>query len=137
MDLTAIPNDNYKVVIARFPEEPAVPKNLGALEQMLMLATARLGDGAHGLAIRRELQELAGREVSHGAVYTSMDRLARQGLVASRIGEESPRGGGRKRKFYSLTPAGARAVEQSYRGLQRLADGVLGEIRQLAADDVD
>lgn len=112
-------------------------KHLGALEQLLMLATARLGDEAHGLAIRRELESLAERAVSHGAVYSTMDRLARQGLVVAKIGEESPESGGRRRRFYRLTPDGARVLENSYRGLERLARGLFRPVDDAGAADVD
>lgn len=112
-------------------------KHLGALEQLLMLATARLGDRAHGLAIRRELEELADREVSHGAVYSTMDRLVRQGLVHAQIGEEGPRTGGRRRRFYRLTPAGELAIARSYRSLERLAAGAFRPLESAGVTDGD
>ena len=112
-------------------------KHLGALEQLLMLATARLGDRAHGLAIRRELEELADREVSHGAVYSTMDRLVRQGLVHAQIGEEGPQTGGRRRRFYRLTPAGEVVITHSYRSLERLAAGALHGLGRVGVADGD
>jgi DNA-binding PadR family transcriptional regulator len=104
---------------------------------MLLLATARLGSGAHGLAIRTELDRATGRTVSPGAVYSTMDRLARQGLVDAFIGDESPATGGRRRKFYRLTATGARILERDYRSLTRLAQGVMPRVERLAEDEVD
>jgi PadR family transcriptional regulator PadR len=111
-----------------------VTKSVGSLEQLLMFATLRLGVGAHGLAIRREVERLAGRTVSHGALYTTMDRLEGHGLVESWIGTQTPEGGGRQRKFYRLTPTGARALRDGYVGLQRVAADTLEELAALAAD---
>ena len=93
--------DSYNIVIVR-TRRREVTKQLGALEQMLMFAVARLGEGAHGLAIRREVEGATDRKLSPGAVYTTLDRLARQGYVSSWIGQETPEGGGRRRKFYKV-----------------------------------
>lgn len=107
-------------------------KRLGSLEQLLMFATVRLGSDAHGLAVRTALED-AGRRVSPGAIYTTMDRLERAGLVSSRIGADRPIGGGRRRKFYRLEPEGARALTDSYRSIESLADGLLPLLGRIAA----
>lgn len=109
-------------------------KHLGSLEQLLMLATARLGDEAHGLAIRRELERSMDRTVSPGAVYTTMDRLARHGLVAGRISDETPETGGRPRKFYRLTPRGARVLAENYERLTKLGRGMLPTLNRIAGN---
>lgn len=109
-------------------------KTVGSLEQLLMFAVLKLGDDAHGLAIRQAVERAAGRQVSHGALYTTMERLQRHGLVGSWIGSETPEGGGRRRKFYRLEPAGATALRDGYAGLRRLADGTLEALEGLAAE---
>ncbi|MDH3733008.1 MAG: PadR family transcriptional regulator [Gemmatimonadota bacterium] len=107
-------------------------KRLGSLEQLLMFATAGLADEAHGLAIRDSVEAASGRRVSPGAIYTTMDRLEQAGLVASRIEDERPIGGGRRRKFYRLEPEGARALADSYRSIETLAEGVLPLLQRIA-----
>lgn len=107
-------------------------KRLGSLEQLLMFATARLGDQAHGLALRNALEEATGRRVSPGAIYTTMDRLEQAGLVSSRISDDRPLGGGRRRKFYRLAADGARALSESYRSIEYLADGLLPLLGRIA-----
>ena len=62
-----------------------------------------------------------------------MDRLEQAGFVSSRIGDDRPIGGGRRRKFYRLAPEGARALADSYRTLEALADGVLPLLGRIAA----
>ena len=63
---------------------------LGEFEQMVLLAILHVGDGAYGLAIRKELEQRTGREVSHGAAYVTLERLAKKGLVETWMGEPSP-----------------------------------------------
>ena len=48
---------------------------LGEFEQLVLLSVLRLGDEAYGVTIARELEEGAGRRVSRGALYTTLDRL--------------------------------------------------------------
>ena len=100
-------------------------KSVGSLEQLLMFATARLADRAHGRAIREAVEEATHRSVSHGALYATMERLERQGLVRSWLSDETPDGGGRRRKRYEVTPEGARTLRKSYEGLRRIADDAL------------
>jgi len=60
------------------------PAYLGEFEHLLLLAVLRLGSDAYGVDIARELEARAGRSVSRGALYTSLDRLEDKGLVAFR-----------------------------------------------------
>ena len=44
---------------------------------LVLLALLRLGERAYGLAVRQEIAERAEREVTIGAVYATLDRLAK------------------------------------------------------------
>jgi len=83
---------------------------LGSLELVALLAVARLGEDAYGLAVRRDLAERTGRDYSVGAVYTTLDRLEKKGLLTSRASAPVPTRGGRSRRQFTLTGAGARAL---------------------------
>lgn len=103
---------------------------LGEFEQITLLALLRLEPAAYGASIRREIEERAGRAVMLGAVYTTLDRLERKGLVSSWMGDPTPERGGRRKKLYRLEPAGAEALATSLRVVRQLAAGVE---RRLAA----
>ena len=108
-------------------------KSLGEFEQVLLFSVLRLGDGAYGLAIRDSIHERTGRDVSPGAVYTTLGRLAGRGIVTARLETESDRPG-RRRKYYRLTPVGARQLRASYHTIQSAADGVLGRLEDLEGE---
>ena len=94
-----------------------------------------LGDGAYGVAIRRAIEERTGRSVSAGAVYTTLGRLEKRGLVSSRLGETAPERSGQRRRYYEMLPAGAVAVRRAYDDVRKMArGGVLNEVGRLAAD---
>jgi DNA-binding PadR family transcriptional regulator len=97
---------------------------LGEFELVVMLTLLRLGDEAYGMTIRVEIEERTGRPVSIGAVYTTLRRLERKGLVTSELGEPSPSRGGRAKKFFKLEPAGLEALERSRAMFARLWEGV-------------
>jgi PadR family transcriptional regulator PadR len=97
---------------------------LGEFEQMVLLALIRLGDGAYGMAVRRELDARAGRDVSIGAVYATLDRLEEKGLVKAKLGAVSDERGGRAKKCFTITGAGARALEKSQHALRQMLDGL-------------
>jgi DNA-binding PadR family transcriptional regulator len=97
---------------------------LGDFEQLVLLGVLRLGDEAYGAAIRQEIHARSGRDVSINAVYTTLDRLETKGLARSWSGEPTAQRGGRRRKFYALTPAGVTALKQAYRAFTAMADGL-------------
>ena len=109
-----------------------MPKALGEFEQLLLFAILRLGAGAYGMAIRQEIAQKTGKDVSAGAVYTGLDRLQAHGFVTSQEAESAPSRGGRRRKYYRLEAEGAAALEQTYRNIHRMAEGVLGQLAEVA-----
>jgi PadR family transcriptional regulator PadR len=101
---------------------------LGDFEQLVLLGVLRLEADAYGAAIRQEIHQRSGRDVSINAVYTTLDRLERKGLVRSWTGEPTAQRGGRRRKFYELRPAGVAALRQAYRTLHSMAAGLEGRL---------
>src|SRR4051794_27371788 len=53
---------------------------VGSFEEQVMLAVLRAGAGAYGMNVRRELEEVTGRDVTIGSVYATLDRLEAKGL---------------------------------------------------------
>ena len=92
----------------------STPK-VGSLELAALLAVVRLGDEAYGLAVRHDLSERNGRDYSVGAIYTTLQRLEDKGLLASHASEPLPVRGGRSRRHFRLTGAGARAIREAER----------------------
>lgn len=106
--------------------------HLGELEQLILFAVTALGDDAYGGAIRAHIEERSGRVVSSGAINTTLGRLAERRLVVGRVGEPIAGRAGRPRKYYTLTPAGARDLQDSYNAIRAMAGGVLRRLDTLA-----
>ena len=90
-------------------------KEIAGLELSVLLAVAKLGDDAYGLAVRREVSERLQHDYSVGAIYTTLDRLGQKGLVASRMAAPTPTRGGRARRQFRVTSAGVKAMEAARR----------------------
>jgi PadR family transcriptional regulator PadR len=102
----------------------------GEFEQLVLLAIMQLNSEAYGPNIGAELEDKAGRRVSRGALYSSLDRLQQKGLIKWKIeGATSARGGNPKRLF-AVTPAGVVALRAARSAFTRLSAGLeemLGE----------
>lgn len=96
------------------------PDYLGEFETLVLLAILQLKDNAYGIEILRVLNEDAGRDVSFGAVYSSLRRMQKKGFVESELGESAPVRGGRAKKFFRVTEKGLGVVRHSLASLNRL-----------------
>lgn len=108
-------------------------RSLGEFEQLLLFAVLRLGERAYGVSVRQEIERRTGRSVSAGAVYTGLARLERRGLVSSRVGTATPERGGRRKKYYTLTPGGAASLYETWESLSDISAGLLPRLRSLAS----
>jgi PadR family transcriptional regulator PadR len=99
-------------------------ESLGEFEQSVLLAIVHVKHDAYGVTIRREIESRTGRAIAVGALYTALDRLERKGYVRSVASDPTPQRGGRSKRYFSLLPAGAAALEQSRELMQRMWAGL-------------
>jgi DNA-binding PadR family transcriptional regulator len=65
------------------------------------------------VAIRREIENQSAREVNIGAVHTALHRLEEKGYLKSRFGESTEVRGGKRKRIFTLTTPGIRALRQA------------------------
>jgi PadR family transcriptional regulator PadR len=98
---------------------------LGEFEYLLLSAAARLGDGAYGAAIRRDIEGATKRRCSIGALYTTLDRLEAKGLLRSWMGDPTPQRGGRQKRMVRVTGKGVQEAKAFYDAVSRVSQGVV------------
>jgi DNA-binding PadR family transcriptional regulator len=103
---------------------------LGEFEQQLLLIILRLEEDAFAPEIARALAARAGRRVSRGALYTTLDRLEDKGLVRWKTVPGTEARDGLPRRLYSATAAGTAAVKAARDVVRRLWDGLRLEPRR-------
>lgn len=86
---------------------------IGQFEQAVLIALVRLGKDAYGRAILNEVQKRLNRDVSAGAVYSTLERLEAKALVSSTLAPGTAIRGGRARRYFTPTGAGVRALNDA------------------------
>lgn len=104
---------------------------LGEFELLVLLSLLRLGNGAYGAAIRREIQERTGRDVAAGTLYVTLGRLEQKQMIVSYVGDPTRERGGRRRKHYVLATPGEHALGRAYRTFTIMTDGLQDRLAQL------
>jgi len=79
---------------------------LGEFEELVLLTIATLGDEAYGVAIKEAIEKRSDREISIGALHSTITRLEEKGLLKSWMGGATQERGGRRKRFYDITAAG-------------------------------
>ena len=109
-------------------------KFLGEFEQMTMLALIQLGSDAYGAKIRQLLHSEVNRNVAIGAIYSTLERLEKKGMVTSQLGEATAERGGRAKRFFNVTSQGQVALKRARTAMDRLwqdvAFNTLAEVKR-------
>jgi DNA-binding PadR family transcriptional regulator len=105
--------------------------SIGDFEQLILMALVRLGAEAYGVSVRAEIESRTGRTISPGALYTALNRLETRGFVSSSLGAPTPERGGKRKRLYTLQPAGARELARVYESLRLMAGGMATRLRTI------
>jgi len=98
----------------------------GAVEMLILDVLARGESYGYQIA-QTVLSESNGTfQLKEGSLYPALHRLERQRLLASHWIQTDAGQGGRRRKYYKLTPKGRAALKSRREAWERFAAGVNG-----------
>lgn len=103
---------------------------LGEFEQLVLLAILQLEDDGFALSVLRELDDRAGRRVSRGALYKTLERLEAKRFVEWEVEDATPGRGGHPRRRFYVTKRGIATLRNTRDALFSLwqgLDAVLGK----------
>ena len=104
--------------------------SIGDFEQLIFLALIRLGPEAYGVSIRQDIEARTTRR-SPPAHSTPRSTASRTGdSSTSRLGEPTAMRGGKRKRMYSLRPAGEASVARAYESLRQMASGLNVRLRR-------
>ena len=110
------------------PEKPSDKAQLlpGTLD-LLILRAVSLG-ALHGYGILLRIEQISGDAllIEQGALYPGLFRLVRQGLLKATWGTSE---NNRKAKFYGLTAAGWKRLQQETESWNRLATAMTNALQ--------
>jgi transcriptional regulator len=89
---------------------------------LLILKTLAL-EPMHGWGIAVRIRQVSKEvlQVNQGALYPALHRLEQSGWIKAKWGDSD---NNRRAKFYSLTPAGRKYLEQEHANWQRLSAAI-------------
>ena len=93
----------------------------GTLDVLVLKAVSLGPLHGYGVLLRIEQITKGALVVEQGALYPALYRLEQQGLLATAWGVSD---NNRRAKFYRLTPAGRRRLQEQRANWQRLADAM-------------
>ncbi|MEQ8330289.1 MAG: helix-turn-helix transcriptional regulator [Longimicrobiales bacterium] len=99
-----------------------MPQGLGEFEQMVLLAILHVGDEAYGVPIMEEIERRTGRSISRAAVYVTLRRLEKKGILTSWMSEPTGERGGKARRCVRVEPEGRELLLESRRTMERMWD---------------
>lgn len=86
---------------------------LGEFEELVLLTVGVLYEDAYAVAITKEITTQSGRSVNVSAVHKSLYRLEEKGMLNSELGDPQSKRGGKRKRLFSITPLGKRALDES------------------------
>ncbi len=102
---------------------------IGEFELLVLLAILRQSETPYANCVRADLEANADRTVTRGALYRTLDRLARKGLIEWEVEPScTPERGGHPMRRLWVTEEGREAASASRDVLLRFFDG-LGPVR--------
>lgn len=97
---------------------------LGEFEQLVLLATLGLADAAFAPDIAAELEAKAGRRVSKGALYATLDRLEGKDFLTWTVEEATPERSGHPKRRFRVTDEGLAVLRASRQAVRNLEAGI-------------
>ncbi len=101
---------------------------LGEFEEIVLLTVAVLAEAAYGNAILEEMEIRTNRKINLSAVHSALHRLEKKGFLKSRRGEPTAVRGGKRKKYYEITPFGVRALQD----IRELREGLWSSIPDMS-----
>ena len=87
-------------------------KILSRAEELIMLSIWRLKTDAYCVPILHEAQKHTAKKWTLSGIYIPLGRLEKKGYVESHFGDPTPERGGKRKRFYRITPAGFKALKE-------------------------
>ncbi|MBS1545680.1 MAG: helix-turn-helix transcriptional regulator [Bacteroidetes bacterium] len=86
---------------------------IGEFEELVLLTISGLGDEAYGVAIKEDIEKRCRRDISIGALHSTITRLEEKGYIKSWLGDPTQERGGRRKRFFELTRSGVNILHET------------------------
>lgn len=97
---------------------------MGEFEELVLLTVAIMAGKAYGIGIIEELEKRTGRSAAIGAIQTVLKRMEDKGWVSSDFGEATKERGGKRKRYYTITGEGQKALTEKRAQRNNLWDAI-------------
>jgi len=88
-------------------------ESIGELEELVLLTVGSLAEQAYAVLILEEIVNKTGRKIDVTAIHSVLRRLESKGFVKSEMRGATKERGGRRKRYFSLLPAGRTILEET------------------------
>lgn len=88
-------------------------EHIGELEELVLLTIGSLYQEAYAVAILEEIKKSTNRKMDVTAVHSVLRRLEKKGYTKSEMGGATSDRGGRRKRFFVLTQAGRKVLDDT------------------------
>ncbi len=88
---------------------------IGELEELILLAVGSIYQDAYALNILNVIKQNTQRNLDVTAIHSVLRRLEKKGFINSIMGGATAERGGRRKRFFVLTQAGKRVLDDNMR----------------------
>ncbi len=86
---------------------------IGELEELVLLAVGSLYEEAYAVTILEVIKEHTSRILDITAIHSVLRRLEEKGFITSTMGGATKERGGRRKKFFTLSQAGRKVLDET------------------------
>lgn len=88
---------------------------LGEFEEVVLLAVCVLEKEVYANPVRRKVEEHTNRKVNLSTIHSALYRMERKGFLTSQLGAADKRRGGKRKRYFNVSPYGLKALEEMRR----------------------
>jgi DNA-binding PadR family transcriptional regulator len=92
---------------------------IGKFEELTLLALIKTGPDAHAAKVYAAMEEKLGAVPKFGALYTTLDRMAKKKLVKER---QSGASDGKPKRLFTISAEGRRALDEAVNATRLLME---------------
>ncbi len=88
---------------------------LGEFEEVVLLSVFVTDEEAYANLVKRQVEKHTDRNINLSAIHSALYRMERKGFLESQLADATPRRGGKKKRYFSISAKGIEALNEMRR----------------------
>lgn len=96
----------------------------GGMEEATLRTVMHQDGKGYAVTIKPIVEDLLGKKLTYGGIYTTLDRLEEKGFVESTWGEATSERGGKRKQYFHVTCEGEIALSRVKQAQERMRNAL-------------